>query len=176
MIAEWVEVSKFRLDQIQDALSAGIAAFKEKYGKEPTHVMFHEKHDETLRNCGLNFAGRTPYPTRIQVGTSKGDKMTTETKRKSSQIAWADWEPNESGENGNLIVQFHERDCPKDCEGEHCERLYMYFNVPKEMYLKLAEAPSMGSFLHENIKDQFEYMEMPTMAEQWAAEADDEEE
>ncbi len=38
--------------------------------------------------------------------------------------------------------------------------VYQYFDVPETMYQELMNAPSKGSFLHQNIKGNYRYVKL----------------
>ena len=40
--------------------------------------------------------------------------------------------------------------------------LYQFFEIPKELFLKLMDSESKGTFFHENIKDRFQYQRLET--------------
>jgi hypothetical protein len=42
----------------------------------------------------------------------------------------------------------------------HSGAIYQYSNVPSSIYVKLMNAPSKGTFHHQQIKDKFKYIRL----------------
>jgi len=68
-------------------------------------------------------------------------------KIKSSNIARATWVHEEDPEaaGGNMYVVFHSG------------WMYVYFEVPSEVYDAFMDAPSKGKFHHQHIKWKYDY-------------------
>jgi hypothetical protein len=54
-------------------------------------------------------------------------------------------------EESIMYVQFHRKG------SDFAERLYMYFNVPEEVYNGLYMADSVGSYFHHYIRHSYNY-------------------
>lgn len=48
-----------------------------------------------------------------------------------------------------LVIQFHKE-----------ERVYLYYNVPKNVHMNFVKAPSKGSFFARHVAGKFDYSEL----------------
>lgn len=58
-------------------------------------------------------------------------------------------------------------------KGKHGSRLYVYFGVPRVVFLQMRRATSKGRFVHRRIKDQYGYARVTAsgrrLGENWRA-------
>lgn len=160
-VGQWVEISKFDPEKLEDALKAGIAAYTKQYGEPPANVKIHPSlhtngvFSTLLADRGLTVSGDTPYESWLAVGRAiKGEPMT---EIKSSNISEIDYDP---AEGGHLYVRFHKHSCDESCDEScdgDCGSVYVYHDVPPETYEQFLAAESKGKFHHDHIRDEFDY-------------------
>ncbi len=194
---QFLQITGF--DNIRDAIKTGLDEYQKRYGRPAQDIMLHPDHYDTAKEFGLNLAGTQPYITWVSIGEigvntimsepvktpvldTASDQGPQEGTRTSSTIAWYIWEHDEQEHDkgfGNLIVQFHEKECPPGCQGgedDQCYRQYLYTNVPRHEFERMNEAISLGAYFHDNIKDKYGFINLYEDEEALLGEVGDEEE